>query len=349
MQDQPAPSGVRTQQQVSFRLESFAPGWGGAVMGTAIIAVVMAAIGWPTWMSRTMLVVTSLLAAAVLSLTAARWIRHRGAALADLRHPVKGGMTATAAGGMLAWAVALARVGTGWLPQTPMVIAVASLTLVGTVLALFIGWEFMAALFTGEGTPMEHITGAWFIPPVVTIIVPLALVPLAEELPGAAESLLAAGWALLGIGLVLYLLVTAALFLRTITHPLPAAALAPTLVIGMGPAGLVGLDVLRLGGSAEPAFTATATMMWGFGLWWLVAAVLVLRRGYDDLPFSLAWWGFVFPFGAWTASTIAVAQAWDVQVFTVLAWIAAVLLVAGWLAIAARTVKGIADRSIWKG
>jgi hypothetical protein len=38
-----------------------------------------------------------------------------------------------------------------------------------------------------------------------------------------------------------------------------------------------------------------------------------------------------------------------VQVFTVLAWIAAVLLVAGWLAIAARTVKGIADRSIWKG
>lgn len=349
MQDQPAAGRVRTQQQVSFRLESFAPGWGGAVMGTAIVAVAMAAIGWPTWMARTMLVVTSLLAAVVLGLTTARWIRHRSAAVADLRHPVKGGMTATAAGGMLAWAVALARVGTGWLPQTPLFITVATLTAIGAVLALVIGWEFMAALFTGDGTPMEHITGAWFIPPVVTIIVPLALVPLAEELPDTADSLLAVGWALLGIGVVLYLLVTAALFLRTITHPLPAATLAPTLVIGMGPAGLVGLDVLRLGGSAEPAFTATATMMWGFGLWWLVAASMVLRRGYDALPFSLAWWGFVFPFGAWTVSTTALAQAWDVEVLTVLAWIATVTLVAGWLAITARTIKAVADRSIWKG
>ena len=348
MQHQPAPEGVRAQQPLKFRLESFAPAWGASVMGTSIVATSMAVIDWWPWLSRVMLIVASMLAVLVLSLTAARWIRHWNAAVADLRHPVKGGMTATAAGGILAWAVALARVGEGWLPETPLLVVVATLTTIGAVLALVIGWEFMANLFTGEGTPMEHITGAWFIPPVVTIIVPLALVPLAAELPGAAQTLLVIAWAMLGIGAVLYFLVTAALFLRTITHPLPPAALAPTLVIGIGPAGLLGLDLLRLGGPDNPTFLAAATMMWGFGLWWLVAAIMVLRRGYETIGFSLAWWGFIFPFGAWTVATTVLAQAWDVGLLTVLAWIATVTLTLGWTVIAARTLKGLRDASIWK-
>ncbi len=348
MQHQPAPEGVRAQQPLRFRLESFAPAWGASVMGTSIVATSMAVIGWWPWLSRVMLVVSSVLAVAVLALTAARWIRHRDAALADLRHPVKGAMTATAAGGMLAWAVALSRVGEGWLPGTPLLVVVATLTAIGAALALVIGWEFMATAFTGEGTPMDQVTGAWFIPPVVTIIVPLALVPLAAQLPQAAQTLMVLGWAMLGIGAVLYFLVTAALFLRTITHPLPPAALAPTLVIGVGPAGLLGLDILRLGGPDNPAFLAAATMMWGFGLWWLVAAIMVLRRGYDKIGFSLAWWGFIFPFGAWTVATTVLAQAWDVGLLTALAWIATVTLTIGWAVIAARTLKGVHDASIWK-
>ena len=99
-----------------------------------------------------------------------------------------------------------------------------------------------------------------------------------------------------GDGAVLYFVVTAVLFLRTVSHLLPPDALAPTLFIGMGPAGLMGLDMVRLAqASGNPglvdAMTPLATMMWGFGFWWMIASLLVIRRGYGRLPFSLSWWG----------------------------------------------------------
>ncbi|MEZ5186804.1 MAG: hypothetical protein R2720_13765 [Candidatus Nanopelagicales bacterium] len=337
---------------MSFRLDTFAPNWGAAVMGTSVVAVATTAIDWPIWIGRSLLIIGSVLAIVVLSVTAARWLRHRELAAADLKHPVKGGMTATVAGGMLAWAVAIGRVGEGWLPPDLVTGAVVVLTTIGGLLALVIGWEFTANLFTGEGTPTPQITGAWFIPPVVTIIVPLALVPVALRLPEIAPSLLALGWAFLGMGSILYFVVTAALFMRTVSHPLPPEALAPTLFIGMGPAGLMGLDMVRLAqAGGDPAFVSiavpVATMMWGFGFWWMVSSLLVIRRGYGQLPFSLSWWGFVFPFGAWTVTTIVLANTWDSTLFTILAWISTIILTGLWLVVTARTLAGIRAGTIW--
>jgi C4-dicarboxylate transporter/malic acid transport protein len=321
-------------------------------MGTSVVAVATAAIGWPLWISRALLAVASIVAVLVIAVTTVRWVKHSDLALADLRHPVKGGMSATLAGGLLAWAVAIGRVGAGWLPDDLITISVAVLTATGAIVALIIGWEFMANLFTSQGTPTEQISGAWFIPPVVTIIIPLALVPLALELPDLSADLLALGWAFLGMGAVLYFVVTAVLFLRTVSHPLPPDALAPTLFIGMGPAGLMGLDMVRLAqASGNPALVDAmvplATMMWGFGFWWMVAAALVIRRGYGSLPFSLSWWGFVFPFGAWTVATILLAENWDSGLFTILAWVSAAVLSLMWVVTAARTLAGIRRGTIW--
>lgn len=337
---------------MSFRLDSFAPNWGASVMGTSVVAVATAAIGWPVWISRVLLVVASVVALLVLVATSARWIKHRELALADLKHPIKGGMTATVAGGLLAWAVAIGRIGDGWLPDDLITVAVAVLTTVGALLALVIGWEFMANLFTSQSTPTEHISGAWFIPPVVTIIIPLALVPLALQMPNLSADLLALGWGFLGMGAVLYFVVTAVLFLRTVSHPLPPDALAPTLFIGMGPAGLMALDMVRLAQvSGSPALveamTPLATMMWGFGFWWMIAALLVIRRGYGRLPFSLSWWGFVFPFGAWTVATTVLANTWEAGLFDVMAWAATALLLTLWLGTAASTLMGIRRGTIW--
>ena len=54
--------------------------------------------------------------------------------------------------------------------------------------------------------------------------------------------------------------------------------------------------------------------LWGFGAWWLAAAAVLLaaylRRG--RLPYGLGWWAFTFPLGAYTASTLALARAWQV-------------------------------------
>lgn len=337
---------------MSFSLRALAPAWGASVMGTSVVAVAIAAIGWPDWAARAALVIASVLAVAVITATTARWLAHRDAALADLRHPLKGGMSATYAGGMLAWAVAIGRVGSDWLPDPLVTACVAVLATVGGLLSLVIGWEFLVNLFTTDSTPTEQTTGAWFIPPVVTIIVPLSVLPLIEAWPSLKPDLLVVAWSFLGMGTVLYLIVTAALFLRSVSHPLPPAALAPTLFIGMGPAGLVALDIVRVaqvGGGEQlvASLAPAATMMWGFGFWWMVAALMVLRRGYRQVPFTLSWWGFIFPLGAWTVASTTLAQVWDSGLLTGMSWIATIGLILLWLGIAGRTVMGVARGTIW--
>jgi tellurite resistance protein TehA-like permease len=125
----------------------------------------------------------------------------------------------------------------------------------------------------------------------------------------------------------------------------------------MGPAGLLGLDLVRLAqvsvqvGVADPwlvtAVLPAATMLWGFGLWWMVTALLVLRRGYARLPFSLSWWGFTFPLGAWTIATIALGRAWDSGLLTALAWVAVTALALLWAVVLARTLAGVRAGTIW--
>ena len=78
------------------------------------------------------------------------------------------------------------------------------------------------------------------------------------------------------MGLLLFVLVASLLYDRLVFHPLPAAPLAPSLWIGLGPIGVGGLALLRLGqagapvwGDAAPAVQAMsligASALWGFG------------------------------------------------------------------------------------
>jgi C4-dicarboxylate transporter/malic acid transport protein len=206
------------------------------------------------------------------------------------------------------------------------------------------------------------VNGGWFIPPVVNIVVPLVLVPL---IPGAspqvARALLLASYGFFGMGFVLYLLVVAMLHHRLVLHPLPHAGLAPSLWIGLGPIGVGALALVKMAGAGTGAFGAAepavamvsklaATALWGFGIWWLAAAVLLLvhylRSG--PLPYGLGWWGFTFPLGAYTVATLALAKAWDLRG---LDWASAGLFVAlglFWLLVAGRTTWALRTGEAWQ-
>lgn len=135
-------------------------------MGTAALSVALLVVGEgtslaeaTTWAARSVLVVALLLGAVVLGVTAARWIRYTAEARADLRHPVKGGMTATAAGAVLTLAVALGRVGPGFVPEPVILPAVTVLVVLGSALALVIGWEFLAEVFTSRDAALAQSRG----------------------------------------------------------------------------------------------------------------------------------------------------------------------------------------------
>ena len=352
------------------RLRGFHPGWYGAVMGTAIVGIVAyqnpggtaALRGAAQAFGVGMVGLAAFLGIALGIPYVARWLRHSDAARADLANPVAGALYGTFPGGILVVAVGLATVGPSELPADLVTALVTVLAAVGMVLAFAVSVAFASLLFTSHTVEPQAANGAWFIPPVVTIVIPMALVPLA---PHVARSdlplLLAAGYAFWGMGFLLFVLVASLLYDRLVFHPLPAAPLAPSLWIGLGPIGVGSLGLLRLAQAGSPLWGAAAptlatlssiaaTILWGFGLWWLAAAALLLagylRRG--RLPYGVGWWAFTFPLGAYAASTLALARAWQSAWLEALAVGLFLLLVGFWVPVALGTLRAARTGDAWR-
>ena len=371
----PAPAGgtpapvpdVASAPPVS-RIRSLHPGWFAAVMGTAIVAVatyenpgnVAALEGLAHALGIAFSVVAYALGIVLTVAFAIRWARHSDASLADLRHPVLGAMHGTLPGGLLVMAVMTSVVGTAYLPDQLAVGIVAVLAVVGIVIALVLSVAFSVTLFTGA-TAAETVNGGWLIPPVVTIIIPMVLVPLMPHVsPDTARLLLALGYATLGMGFLLYLFVMGLLHDRLVLHPMPPAALAPSLWIGLGPIGVAVLASLALARAGHTLFgpTATtvsmisllvATALWGFGLWWYATAATLLVRYLraGRLPFHLGWWGFTFPLGAFTVATLTVARAWEAPAIEAVGVLLFASLIGFWAVVATRTVRATASGEVW--
>jgi C4-dicarboxylate transporter/malic acid transport protein len=363
-----APS-ERASDLSTTRLRGFHPGWYGAVMGTAIVGIIAfqnpggiaGLAGLAQAIGVIMVALAALLALGLGIPYVARWVQHPDAARADLANPVAGALYATFPGGVLVLAVGVATVGSAVLPEAATTAIVAVLAAVGIVLAFGVSVVFAALLFVNHRVEPQTANGAWFMPPVVNIVVPMALVPLAPHVAAADLPLLVfTGYAFWGMGFLLFLLVASLLYDRLVFHPLPAAPLAPSLWIGLGPIGVGALELLRLGaveapmwGSAGPAMQAAsaiaAASLWGFGLWWLAAAAVLLgaylRRG--DLPYGLGWWAFTFPLGAYTASTLALARAWHAGWLEALAVVLFAVLAAFWLVVSAGTLRAVRSGAIW--
>jgi C4-dicarboxylate transporter/malic acid transport protein len=285
-----------------------------------------------------------------------RWLRHPGAAIADLRNPVAGALYGTFPGGLLVLAVGIATVGPSLGAPDAVTAAVAVLAVIGIVLAFTVSVVFAYLLFAAPQIGPQTANGAWFIPPVVNIVAPLV----SHVGSGDATTLVVAGYAFLGMGLFLFVLVASLIYDRLVFHPLPAAPLAPSLWIGLGPVGVGVLGMLRLAqvgaplwGSAAAAVSAFskigAALLWGFGLWWLAAAVLLLA-GYlrvGRLPYSVGWWAFTFPLGAYAAATLALARAWQSGVLEDFAAALFVLLAVFWVVVSVGTLRAIRSGVAW--
>lgn len=365
----PAATTAVTGPSVGARVRDLHPGWFAAVMGTAILAVAADAnpgdlgavqgIAHPIGLA--LAVVAYTLGAVLAVAHALRWVRHTDAALADLRHPVLGGLHATLPGGLLVLAVMTSTVGPSLMPAPAVTATVAVLGVVGGLLALVIGVAFGYTLFVGE-VAAGSVNGGWFIPPVVTIIIPIALAPLVGHVgSGAARLLLFAGYACLGLGVLLFLLVLGLLHDRLVLHPLPPAQLAPSLFIALGPIGVAVLAPLTLARAAQDVFgpsgptvvivsQVAGTALWGFGLWWLAVAVALLVRYVrtGPVPFHLGWWAFVFPLGAYTVATVTLARTWQLPALDGLAAVLFITLAAAWGTVTVRTVAAARSGSIWR-
>jgi C4-dicarboxylate transporter/malic acid transport protein len=354
----------------TVRLRGFHPGWYGAVMGTAIVGIIayqdpgqVAALGDLARAFGVAMVALSAVLGFLLGIPyVARWIQHPDAARQDLSNPVAGALYGTFPGGILVLAVGIGTVGPAVGAPLAVAWSVGILAALGLVLAFVVSVLFAHLLFVSHPVGPELANGAWFIPPVVNIVVPLALLPLMPHVAREdAAALLFGAYAFWGMGFVLFVLVASLLYDRLIFHPLPAAPLAPSLWIGLGPIGVGSLVLLRAAQAGAPLWGALAPLvaqlsalsaaaLWGFGLWWLASAILLLaaylRRG--ELPYGLGWWGFTFPLGAYTASTLALARSWHLGFLEATSVGLFVLLLAFWLVVSAGTLRALANGEVWR-
>ena len=351
-------------------LRSFHPGWFGAVMGTGIVGVIAYLNpGDQSGLLRTahgvgvaVAIVAWVAAVAIAVPYLTRMFRHPEASLQDLRHPIVGALYATLPAAVIVLAATTATVGKSLLSADAVFTIVAILAAIGGVLSFAIGVVFAYILFCGDGPPAEAPNGGWFIPPVVSILIPLSLAPLLPRVgTPTARLLLFVGYAAWGIGFFLFLLVAAVLFQRLVFHALPPAQLAPSIWIGLGPIGAGSLALLKLahagapiwgdsGAAVEKTTSVAAAVLWGFGVWWLAIAALTLIRylRVGRLPYSAGWWAFTFPLGAYTASTLELARTWHLGLLEWFAVALFLLLVGFWLTVCARTLQAMRTGEAWQ-
>lgn len=338
-------------------------------MGTGIVAIALAAnlgkwqamLGVDQEAARVMAVVTGVLFVGLGAPYLLRWARYPKDVLADLRNPMLGPLFATLPAGILVTAVMASSVGP--LMVSPAVIydLVFWLAWVGVPLTFVMSLVATYFLLSSRSTAMEAVNGSWFIPPVANIVVPLVLAPLMVHAnPANARLLLLTSYAFWGMGFVLFGLVLSLLHDRLILHPLPHAALAPSLVIALGPVGVGALALVKMASSGAVVFghlTPTvalmsliaATILWGFGPWWLAATATLMVRYLADgpLPYGLGWWAFTFPVGAFSMATLTLGRAWQITDVDYLSVALVALLIVLWLMVAVRTVWATVTGDAW--
>lgn len=343
-------------------IANFAPSWFASVMGTGIVAITsyFYSTGFPwlkglatmAWMLN-MFLFSILLVPWVL-----RFIRHSKEALADLREPVTGQFYATMPIACLVVAADLLIVGVDSLGPYRAIGMAKIIWIMGALLALLGAVIIPLLNFTNREVRVESINPAWFMPPVALIVIPVPGAKLIAYWPESWQlMMLAFNYVAWGSGFFLFLVLEAICLYRFICRPPLSGKLAPTAWINLGPIGVGTIALLNLapasvpflGPYVQPVLQLLALFLWGFGFWWLICAIYLTIYYFrnKDLPFSLAWWAFTFPLGAYAGATYLVAGFLNAPLINGYGFMCYLLLLALWVVVFARTLVGVGKREFF--
>ena len=218
-------------------------------------------------------------------------------------------------------------------------------------------------MFTRQEHSIDQMTAVWLLPVVAAEVAAASGGLLAPHLADAHGQLvmLCTSYVLWAFSLPVAFSILTILLLRMALHKLPHENMAASSWLALGPIGTGALGMLLLGGDGPAIFAANGMSgvgevaaglgliggitLWGFGLWWMLMAVLItLRYLRDGIPFNLGWWGFTFPLGVYSLATLKLASTLNLLFFSVFGSVLVMLLASLWLIVAKRTVQGA-----WRG
>jgi C4-dicarboxylate transporter/malic acid transport protein len=218
-------------------------------------------------------------------------------------------------------------------------------------------------MFTRQEHSIDQMTAVWLLPVVAAEVAAASGGLLAPHLVDAHSQLvmLVTSYVLWAFSLPVAFSILTILLLRMALHKLPHENMAASSWLALGPIGTGALGMLLLGADAPAIFAANGLpgigeiaaglglvagiTLWGFGLWWMLMAVLItLRYLRAGIPFNLGWWGFTFPLGVYSLATLKLASMLHLSFFSVFGCVLVSLLIVMWLIVAKRTVQGA-----WRG
>ncbi len=313
------------ESRISPPLKFLGPQWFATVMGLAGLA-----LAWATavpkmgpaaeWFSRGIGGLATLVFLALLVLFSRRGQLYPEALNADLLHPVRHAFVATITVSM----ILLATLGTTLFGPS---VVWASLWLIACVLQFAVTVWVLSRWWEGNnigGFQWPGITPVLIIPVVGNVLAPLAGVPLGQHEWSAVQ---------FGVGVFLWPVTMALIFVRIGVHGMWPDRLLPTGFITVAPSALIGLSLLRF--EAPPVW---AQGCWGIALFFLLWSVQVLKPMLAQ-PFSMAWWALSFPLAAFAALTLKLAPTGQPFAFLAMPVLALTTLVIA--ALCLWTVRGL--------
>jgi len=218
-------------------------------------------------------------------------------------------------------------------------------------------------MFTRQEHSIDQMTAVWLLPVVAAEVAAASGGLLAPHLADAHAQLvvLTTSYVLWAFSLPVAFSILTILLLRMALHKLPHENMAASSWLALGPIGTGALGMLLLGADAPTIFAANGLAgigeiaaglglvagitLWGFGLWWMLMALLITARYLrDGIPFNLGWWGFTFPLGVYSLATLKLASTLNLDFFSVVGCMLVSLLAVMWLIVGKRTVQGA-----WRG
>ncbi|WP_097304654.1 TDT family transporter [Pseudomonas chlororaphis] len=214
-------------------------------------------------------------------------------------------------------------------------------------------------MFTRQEHRIDQMTAVWLLPVVAAEVAAASGGLLAPHLVDAHSQLvmLVTSYVLWAFSLPVAFSILTILLLRMALHKLPHESMAASSWLALGPIGTGALGMLLLGADAPAIFAANGMAgvgeiadglglvagitLWGFGLWWMLTALLItLRYLRDGIPFNLGWWGFTFPLGVYALTTLKLASTLNLTFFAVFGSLLVLALASMWLLVGKRTLQG---------
>lgn len=351
-----------------YVIRNFTPNWFATTMGTGILSVALAQFPGHPWlfaMGQALWLFNILLFATCTTLYTARWLLYFHEASRVFSHSVVSMFFGCIPMGLATIINGFLIYGIPHIGDTAVAIAT-TLWWIDVTLSLACGLAIPFMMFTRQSHSIDQMTAVWLLPIVASEVAAVSGGLLLPHIADAQTQLtvLMTSLVLWACSVPLAMSVLVILFLRMAVHKLPHVNMAASSWLALGPigTGALGLLVMSQTGpavlsanglaSVAPAFGGAsflgAILLWGYGIWWLATAVLItLRYLREGLPFNIGWWGYTFPLGVFAVATLRLSTMVPMSSIAIFGAVLVTALVCMWLLVAAKTIKGALDRSLF--